>query len=334
MTRRSACFLRCVDAKLCGIFLSFQHLRINYSLQTRIESLISCLRVYNRASPVQEALIVNAEAAADCAAQPRVLLSLLEEAGPPLRQAVWLLRERIAELSHMRTDLAALAAAKQKLLHARVTAGKVALAGSRLLNRGYIAGLKEAEDAIRTDDVGCNDAEALLTRAELLEAIAECGRVGVRVVLDEGVRVCRAAVALFESAADGESAPRRVEAYVLLGDLCLARVRGEADRECVAALVGDGARAYEAAIRAGEGAEGVQTESETFYNMACLIVLGLAKECAVQYSEPQIAELLKRSVHGGGVGAADLDVDQDLAHVRESQWFVRLLEYASKHSKR
>lgn len=326
----SAYFSRCVDTflqLLTQYLLLIAHIDRRCRRAPSIRMLISCLFSVPRA---QEALVLQAETASECSVNAGILSSLLASALPPLRQAVWLLQQRISELERMRTDPNALSEARHRLLQAHITGGKVALAEARLTEGSTADRLQEAEEAIRNNEAGSRDAEALLTRAELLESLAEGGGAAAGEALEAAIEACRMAVAAFEADAEAEQErkARGVEAYTLLGDLCLARVRGEQEQERASALVGLGTRGYEAAIRAAEAVHGRETESETFYNMACLVVLGLAKGCEVPFQERQIAELLKRAVDKGGVDAAELRSDQDLEHVRSRQvWFAKLLEY-------
>lgn len=280
--------------------------------------------------------MLQSEVASDCGATVDILASLLSSAVPPLRQATWLLQQRISELQRMATDPKALSDAQRRLLDAQLTGGKVALAEARLTQLNTLDRLREAEKVIRNNEIHWGNAEALLIRAELLESLAEHAGSSAPELLDAGLDVCQSAVTAFESDLNAaqEHRERRIEAHTLLGDLCLTRVRSLTEGEKTCSLVAIGTRGYETAMRAAESGSAPETESETFYNMACLIVLGLAKGCEVTYQESQVGALLKRAVDAGGVDDVDLGSDEDLAFLRCKPWFAKLMGYAMKVSGR
>lgn len=253
---------------------------------------------------------------------------MLHEADVPLNEAVWLLDARITDLARMRTDASALAAARGQKMQALSVRAKLALAMARLSplpDERKVSILRTALVALE----GVTDADGLLLRAEVVQAMAERGAAR----MEEALLVCGDAVRAFEGQND-EGGELGVQAYALLGDLCLDIVRGEGDGARIGELVAEGTKlGYERAMRVAEGI-GSRVEAENLYNMACLIAIGMGKGCEVGYSEREVEEILKRAIDAGGISANDLHADTDLQHLRSRQWFERLVEYLQARARR
>lgn len=222
----------------------------------------------------------------------------------------------------MRTDASALAAARNQKTHALLMRAKLALAMVRLTtlsDERKACILRAAYAALE----GVTNAGGLLLRAEIVQAVAERGAAR----MDQALVICRDAVRAFEGEGD-KGGELGVQAYALLGDLCLDIARGEEGELRVGELVDEGTNmGYDRAVRVAEG-NGFQVEGEILYNMACLIAIGMRKGCEVRHSEREVGEILKRAVDAGGITASDLHADTDLQHLRSRQWFGRLVDYS------
>lgn len=274
-----------------------------------------------------------AEAAAEASDPSLPPQDLLGRGESMLNEAIWLIEVKIRDLTRMRTDPNGLQKLEAKRTLALVVRAKLMLAMSRLGGRvhaQWAQELRQAEADIRSDGASANDPEALLARAELLEAASERESGNGVMLLNDALDLCRASIRAFERDSSSETDERQFEARALLGDLCLARIRSEKDTNAFAQLLAEGAGSYEAVVRAGESGRIRSAENETPYNMACLLVLGKAAGCDMSYSERQIAELLKKSVDSHTVGSTDLAEDPDLDGVKRQAWFARLLKYAER----
>lgn len=237
----------------------------------------------------------------------------------------------------MPTDPTSLAAARHQKAQSHSLRAKLALATARLttlppdrklsaLRAAHTALLHVAQDAQQEEGA---PAEALLLRAELMQALAEQGAASI----DEALVVCRDALRAVDMVRHGGD-ELGVQVCALLGDLCLDVARGESSNVRVGTLVDEGTRlGYECAVRVAERG-GLRVEGEMLYNMGCLIAIGMQKGCRLVYGERELAQILKKAVEAGGITASDLRTDADLECVRSRQWFERLVEYAQAQSQR
>lgn len=247
----------------------------------------------------------------------RELMVLAETA---VNEALWILDSKLADARRMQMNPAEKEAFTAERVAAQLTSAKVLLAALRIDAARFEAlALLQALQSACAALEHAQDAEAMLVRVELMDALAERGQVHV---LDDAIVLCQRAAGLLSADHD-----RLVFACSLLGDLCLARI--VAPNAPVQSVADRGIAAYKEALRVAEASQ-VDIDRVVRYNFACLAVIAKSKSISTGVKEREIAQLLKKCVDDGAVSERDLREDDDLQAVRDRSWFQQLVAYATR----